>query len=63
MEELYAKDGKLDKTDGISVDFENWRFNLRGSQTEPYIRLNVESRGDKALLQSKCDELLKIIRA
>ena len=62
VEELYAKDGIVDKTDGLSVDFENWRFNLRGSQTEPYIRLNVESRGDKNLMESKRDELLKVIR-
>ena len=63
VEELYAKDGIVDKIDGLSVDFENWRFNLRGSQTEPYIRLNVESRGDKKLMESKRDELLKVIRA
>ena len=62
VEELYAKGGVVDKTDGLSINFENWRFNLRGSQTEPYIRLNVESRGDKALMEEKRDELLKIIR-
>ncbi|MBR5913721.1 MAG: phosphomannomutase [Selenomonadaceae bacterium] len=62
VEEIYAKNGVVDKIDGLSVDFENWRFNLRGSQTEPYIRLNVESRGDKALMEEKRDELLKIIR-
>ncbi len=63
VEDLYAKGGTVDKTDGLSVDFENWRFNLRGSQTEPYIRLNVESRGDKQLMEEKRDELLKIIRS
>jgi phosphomannomutase len=64
VEKIYAPQGiSVSKIDGLSVDFENWRFNLRGSQTEPYIRLNVESRGDKALMESKRDELLEIIRA
>lgn len=62
IEDLYGKNGVVDKTDGLSVDFPNWRFNLRGSQTEPYIRLNVESRGDKTLMEIKRDELLAIIR-
>ena len=62
VENLYASGGIVNKIDGLSVDFEDWRFNLRGSQTEPYIRLNVESHGDKKLMESKRDELLKIIR-
>ena len=62
IEALYGKAGVVDKTDGVSVNFENWRFNLRGSQTEPYIRLNVEARGDKKLMETKRDELLAIIR-
>ena len=65
IEELYGKDGEVNKIDGVSIDFPNWRFNLRGSQTEPYIRLNVEARGDnaKVLMETKRDELLAIIRA
>jgi phosphomannomutase len=63
VEKIYAPKGKVSKIDGLSVDFENWRFNLRGSETEPYIRLNVESRGDKALMEAKRDELLSVIRA
>lgn len=63
MEELYGPKGQLDKTDGLSVAFDNWRFNLRISNTEPVIRLNVESRGDKELLDVKTKELLEIIRA
>ena len=63
IEEIYGKLGKASKFDGFGVDFENWRFNLRGSQTEPYIRLNVETKGDANLLKEKTDELLKIIRA
>jgi phosphomannomutase len=53
----------VDHTDGLSVDFADWRFNIRMSNTEPLVRLNVESRGDKALMQAKTDELLALIRA
>ncbi len=63
VEEIYGKRGEVSKIDGLSVEFSDWRFNLRGSQTEPYIRLNVESRGDKILMENKRDELLAIIRA
>ncbi|MNG15204.1 phosphomannomutase/phosphoglucomutase [compost metagenome] len=51
----------LDETDGLSVVFSTWRFNLRASNTEPVIRLNVESRGDVALMQVKTAELLALI--
>jgi len=51
----------IDYTDGIGVEFENWRFNLRKSNTEPVIRLNVESRGDIALMQAKTQELLTLL--
>jgi len=47
----------LDHTDGISADFGNWRFNLRSSNTEPLLRLNVESRADAGLMQEKTAEL------
>jgi phosphomannomutase/phosphomannomutase/phosphoglucomutase len=50
-----------DLTDGVSLEFESWRFNLRTSNTEPLIRLNVESRGDAALMKAKTDELLELI--
>ena len=63
IEEIYGKEGKVSKIDGVSVDFDNWRFNLRNSRTEPFIRLNVETRGDKNLLIQKRDELLTIIRS
>ncbi len=53
----------VDHTDGISVDMGLWRFNLRLSNTEPVIRLNVESRGDVSLMQHQTDELLRLIRA
>ena len=63
IEEIYGAGGKVYHIDGLSIDFDDWRFNLRGSQTEPYIRLNVESRGDKTLMETKRDELLVVIRA
>ena len=63
IEKIYGASGKVSKIDGLSVDFDDWRFNLRGSQTEPYIRLNVEARGDKNLMETKRDELLAIIRS
>jgi len=56
-----AKALLLDRTDGLSMEFADWRFNLRCSNTEPVLRLNVESRGDEALMQEKTTELLDII--
>lgn len=50
-----------DYTDGLSMEFGDWRFNLRMSNTEPVVRLNVESRGDFALMEVKRDELLKLM--
>lgn len=61
--EAKYSDGEISKLDGLSVEYKEWRFNLRGSNTEPVIRLNVEARGDKALLKQKTDEILAIIRA
>jgi len=49
----------VDQTDGLSMEFPEWRFNLRCSNTEPVLRLNVESRGDAALMREKTEELLK----
>jgi phosphomannomutase len=60
--ERYQKGAlNVDFTDGLSVEFAQWRFNLRSSNTEPLIRLNVESRGDVALMQAKTAELLTLI--
>ncbi|HGO5854818.1 TPA: phosphomannomutase CpsG [Mannheimia haemolytica] len=61
VKEAY-KDGKVETLDGISVEFDNWRFNLRSSNTEPVVRLNLETRGDKALMQQKTDEILALLR-
>ncbi len=51
----------LDFTDGLSMTFEQWRFNLRMSNTEPVVRLNVESRADTALMEAKTAELLGLM--
>ncbi len=51
----------IDFTDGLSLDMGQWRFNLRQSNTEPVIRLNVESRGDQLLMKRKTAELLEFI--
>ena len=51
----------LDRTDGLSLDFTDWRFNLRMSNTEPVIRLNVESRGLPDLMEEKTSQLLALI--
>jgi phosphomannomutase len=53
----------IDTTDGISMEFPKWRFNLRMSNTEPVIRLNIESRGDHQVLQKNQDALLALIES
>lgn len=60
LEGRYA-DGEQDKLDGLSVAYDQWRFNVRVSNTEPVMRLNVETKGDKKLLTEKTEELLAII--
>jgi phosphomannomutase/phosphoglucomutase len=52
----------IDDTDGLSMIFPEWRFNLRGSNTEPLLRLNVEARADGQLVQLKVDEISRLIR-
>ena len=47
--------------DGLSLDFGDWRFNLPSSNTEPLIRLNIETKGDKELLKTKTDEILAVL--
>ena len=63
-EARYAPDAlAVHHVDGLSVDFADWRFNLRMSNTEPVVRLNVESRGDPELMRAKTDELLALMDA
>jgi phosphomannomutase len=58
-----ARAKSIDYTDGLSMEFDRWRFNLRGSNTEPLVRLNVESRGEVALMQDKTAEILRMLDA
>ncbi|HRH76574.1 MAG TPA: phosphomannomutase [Cellvibrionaceae bacterium] len=51
----------IERVDGLSMAFEHWRFNMRSSSTEPLARLNVESRGDEALMRAKTQELLALM--
>jgi phosphomannomutase/phosphomannomutase/phosphoglucomutase len=51
----------VDYTDGLSMEFAEWRFNLRSSNTEPVLRLNVEARGDEMLMKENTSRLLEII--
>ncbi len=54
--------GDVDRMDGLSIAFDDFRFNIRKSNTEPLLRLNVETRGNRRLLKEKTDELLGLIR-
>ena len=60
----YANEAKvIDKTDGISLEFDDWRFNLRMSNTEPVVRLNVESRSNQMLVEQKTTEVLNLLNS
>lgn len=62
IKERYVSDEcELNLTDGISVDFSNWRFNLRTSNTEPLVRLNVESKNNLALMNEKTTDILALL--
>ncbi|NLO80129.1 MAG: phosphomannomutase [Xanthomonadaceae bacterium] len=64
LEDAYRHQAKsIDHTDGLSMEFDDWRFNLRASNTEPVVRLNVESRGNEALMREKTEELLQRLEA
>jgi len=64
IEDTYASDaGIVEHVDGLSMAFDDWRFNLRSSNTEPVVRLNVETRGDAALMAQRTRELLALIDA
>jgi phosphomannomutase/phosphomannomutase/phosphoglucomutase len=60
-EQFQGKSLAEDHTDGLSLEFAKWRLNLRSSNTEPVLRLNVESRGDQVLMETKTAEILAII--
>ena len=62
LKERYASEGRVSHLDGISVDADDWHFNVRPSNTEPLLRLNLEARS-QALMEQKRDEVLALIRA
>ena len=62
IERRYA-DGRISKLDGISVDYDDWHFNVRPSNTEPLLRLNLESLVSREHMEEKRDEVLDLIRS
>lgn len=62
IEKRYTHEAQsIDRTDGLSMEFQGWRFNLRCSNTEPVVRLNVESRADVKLMEVRRDEILALL--
>ncbi|MGB5250320.1 MAG: phosphomannomutase, partial [Gammaproteobacteria bacterium] len=59
--ETEAEPVSVEFVDGLSMEFEQWRFNLRSSNTEPLVRLNVESRADPEMMQARTDEILGLL--
>jgi phosphomannomutase len=59
--EAHYKDAALARMDGLSVDYPDWHFNVRPSNTEPLLRLNLEA-ATPALMEQKRDEVLGLIR-
>jgi phosphomannomutase len=55
-------DGKITELDGVSVDYDEWHFNVRPSNTEPLLRLNLESLVSREDMEAKRDEVLGLIR-
>ncbi|HTO25388.1 MAG TPA: phosphomannomutase/phosphoglucomutase [Gaiellaceae bacterium] len=62
LKERYAPEGRVSHLDGISVDADDWHFNVRPSNTEPLLRLNLEARTAE-LMERKRDEVLGVIRS
>ena len=64
VESRYAAQAlEVDRTDGQSYEFADWRFNLRTSNTEPLLRLNVEARGSEALMRERTREILEMLKS
>ena len=62
VEKYYSSKGaKIDYIDGISIEFADWRFNLRGSNTEPLLRLNLETKGQEISIDQKVKEIESVI--
>jgi phosphomannomutase len=62
LKERYAAEGEVSHLDGISIDADDWHFNVRPSNTEPLLRLNLEARSQE-LMETKRDEVLALIRS
>jgi phosphomannomutase len=62
LKERYSREGDVSHLDGISVDAADWHFNVRPSNTEPLLRLNLEAR-PRELMERKRDEVLALIRS
>ena len=62
LEQQFAPEGKVSHLDGVSIEAEDWHFNVRPSNTEPLLRLNLEARSEE-LMERKRDEVLEVIRA
>jgi phosphomannomutase len=62
LEQRFASEGRISHLDGVSVDAEDWHMNVRPSNTEPLLRLNLEAR-EREQMERKCDEVLAVIRA
>jgi phosphomannomutase len=62
LKERYASEGRISHLDGISIDADDWHFNVRPSNTEPLLRLNLEARSQE-LMERKRDEVLELIRS
>ena len=64
VQQHYASQAlNVDFTDGLSMEFSQWRLNLRSSNTEPLVRLNVEARGSEALMREKTAEVLRLMES
>jgi phosphomannomutase len=63
LKERYAAEGTVSHLDGVSVVADDWHFNVRPSNTEPLLRLNLEARGSQAKMEAKRDEVLALIRS
>ena len=63
VEEAFKPEAvSADYTDGVSFEFKEWRFNLRMSNTEPVLRLNVESKGNQGLLERMTKQILDMMK-
>ena len=61
LKERFASEGRVSHLDGLSIDADDWHMNVRPSNTEPLLRLNLEALSEE-LMESKRDEVLAVIR-